>query len=32
MIACIRDPHGYAAWLLPVVGGTVPESRDRPEP
>lgn len=31
MIACIRDPHGYAAWLLPVVGGTVPGG-DRPEP
>lgn len=24
MIACLRDPRGYAAWLLPVVGGTVP--------
>jgi hypothetical protein len=24
MIANVRDPHGYAAWMVPVVSARVP--------
>ena len=24
MITCVRDPRGYAVWMVPVVSGRVP--------
>jgi hypothetical protein len=30
MIANVRDPHGYAAWMVPVVSGRVALPRGRP--
>ena len=31
MIATIRDPHGFALWLIPVVSGVVPAGLRAPE-
>jgi predicted lipid-binding transport protein (Tim44 family) len=29
MIADIRNPHRYAAWMVPVVSARVPDQRSR---
>ena len=29
MLACLRDPHGYAIWHLPVISGRRPIRSDR---
>jgi ubiquinone/menaquinone biosynthesis C-methylase UbiE len=30
MISNIRDPHGYAVWMVPVVSARVPRSQAKP--